>query len=123
MADLQDEIACLEAQLDPARVGVIDELTKVRKDLTSRPAPRASARLANLRIASPCKERWNDMIGDDRVRVCNGCERPVFDLSEMTRAEAEAVLATRGVTPCVRFYRRADGTVMTADCGQGERRR
>jgi hypothetical protein len=123
MADLKDELSCLEAQLDPSRASVIDELTKVRRDLSSRTEARAAPRLANLRIASPCKERWADMIGDDRVRVCNGCERPVFDLSEMTRAEAEAVLATRGVTPCVRFYRRADGTVMTADCGSGARRK
>jgi hypothetical protein len=123
MPDLQDELSSLQAQLDPARASVIDELTRVRKDLASHPEARTSSRLANLRIASPCKERWADMIGDDRVRVCNGCERPVFDLSEMTRVEAEAVLATRGVTPCVRFYRRADGTVMTADCGQGERRK
>jgi hypothetical protein len=62
------------------------------------------------------------MVGDDRVRVCHGCDRPVFDLSEMTEEQAEAVLATRGITPCVRFYRRADGTVMTADCPTGARR-
>jgi hypothetical protein len=50
------------------------------------------------------------------VRVCNGCDRPVFNLSAMTREDAAAVLATRGLTPCVRFYRRPDGTVMTTDC-------
>jgi hypothetical protein len=34
----------------------------------------------------------------------------------MTTAEADAVLSTG--SPCVRFYRRADGTVVTADrCG------
>jgi hypothetical protein len=72
--------------------------------------------LANLRIGFACKERWEDMVGDDRVRACAKCERSVFNLSAMTRAEAEAVLATRGLTPCVRFYRRPDGTVMTSDC-------
>jgi hypothetical protein len=123
MPDLQDELSRLEARLDPARAGVIDELATVRKELPRRPEPRAPVRLANLRIASPCKERWADMTGDDRVRVCNGCERPVFNLSEMTFDEAEAVLATRGVTPCVRFFRRADGTIMTSDCAPGARRR
>jgi hypothetical protein len=62
------------------------------------------------------------MVGDERVRVCNGCEKQVFNLSEMTRAEAEALLATRGIKPCVRFYRRADGTILTADCAPGARR-
>jgi hypothetical protein len=78
--------------------------------------------LANLRLGFACKQRWEDMVGDDRVRACNGCDRQVFNLSAMTREEAEAVLATRGLTPCVRFYRRPDGTVMTTDCPAGTRR-
>jgi hypothetical protein len=39
------------------------------------------------------------MIGGARVRACGGCNRPVFNLSAMTREDAEAVLATRGLTP------------------------
>jgi hypothetical protein len=72
--------------------------------------------LSNLRLGFACKERWEDMVGDDRVRACAGCDRQVFNLSAMTREEAEALLASRGLTPCVRFYRRPDGTVMTTDC-------
>jgi len=80
--------------------------------------------LANIRIGFECKERWDDMVGDAQVRDCAKCKRAVFNLSEMTTAEAEAVLARRGVKPCVRFYRRPDGTVMTSDsCGRPERRR
>lgn len=115
---LEQELVRLEARLPEGQAPVIEELARVRGDL-SRCAP---FDLASLRIASPCKERWADMTGDDRVRVCNGCERPVFDLTELTRAEAEAVLATRGITPCVRLRRRADGTVITADCAPAPRR-
>src|SRR5689334_8290921 len=79
-------------------------------------------RLDSIRIGSPCRERWDDMTGDAQVRLCAGCNRNVYNLSEMTRAEAEAVLAVRGVKPCVRFYRRADGTIMTADCPTTARR-
>ncbi len=75
--------------------------------------------LTNLRLGFACTQRWDDMVGDDRVRSCAACDRQVFNLSEMTRAEAEALLATRGLTPCVRFYRRPDGTVMTSDCPSG----
>ncbi|HSN25763.1 MAG TPA: hypothetical protein VLT45_05740 [Kofleriaceae bacterium] len=75
--------------------------------------------LTNLRLGFACKQRWDDMVGDDRVRLCGACDREVFNLSEMTRAEAEAVLATRGLKPCVRFYRRPDGTVVTRDCPSG----
>lgn len=78
--------------------------------------------LPNLRLGFACKERWDDMVGDDRVRDCGSCNRQVFNLSEMTRGEAEALLATRGLKPCVRFYRRPDGTVMTRDCPTGELR-
>ena len=83
--------------------------------------------LANIRIGFACKERWDGMVGDAKVRDCAKCKRAVFNLSEMTTAEAEAVLARRGVKPCVRFYRRPDGTVMTSDAcataARPERRR
>jgi len=83
--------------------------------------------LTNIRIGFACKERWDDMVGDAQVRDCAKCKRAVFNLSEMTTAEAEAVLARRGVKPCVRFYRRPDGTVMTSDAcataARPERRR
>jgi hypothetical protein len=77
-------------------------------------APRGE--LADLRLGFACKQSWDDMVGDERVRVCKGCNRQVFNLSAMTREEAKGVLAARGVTPCVRFYQRPDGTVMTSDC-------
>ena len=83
---------------------------------------RPTPRLANLRLAFSCPERWDQMVGDDHVRACGKCDRQVFNLSEMTAVEAEALLAQRGVKPCVRFYRRADGTVMTSDCPVGTRR-
>jgi hypothetical protein len=122
--DLEQELRRLEARLAATATApharVIDELSQKRRELVA-PGERRRLPLANVRVASPCKQSWADMVGDDRVRVCAGCERPVFNLSEMTRAEAEAVLATRGITPCVRFYRRADGTVMTADCPTGAR--
>jgi hypothetical protein len=119
--DLQREIGRLEGRLSSARV--VEELSKVRTGLDGGGQYKPGFDLPNLRIGFKCKQRWEDMTGDDRVRACNGCERPVFNLSEMTREEAEAVLATRGLTPCVRFYRRPDGTVMTSDCPTGTRPR
>ena len=78
--------------------------------------------LDDIRLAFKCPQRWEDMVGDDRVRDCRGCNKQVFNLSAMTRADAEALLEARGVAPCVRFFRRADGTVMTSDCPTGQRR-
>jgi hypothetical protein len=56
------------------------------------------------------------MAGDERVRFCGHCQRHVYNLSGMTRAEAEAVIHRKEGRPCVRFYRRPDGTILTRDC-------
>jgi hypothetical protein len=90
---------------------------------TRRRARRGLPVLEDLRVASPCDARWDDMTGDERARFCGKCGKNVYDLSAMTRAEAEALLARSGEAPCVRFFRRADGTVMTSDCPVGRRRK
>ena len=75
--------------------------------------------LDDVRIASPCKMEWADMTGGDRVRHCAACQKNVFNLSGMKRHEAiELLRATEGKI-CARFYRRKDGTVLTADCPVG----
>jgi hypothetical protein len=75
--------------------------------------------LNNVRIASPCKADWNQMIGDDRRRFCGACNLNVYNLSAMTRAEAENLLVTSEGRLCARFYQRADGTILTKDCPVG----
>jgi len=76
-----------------------------------------------LKVASPCKESWDGMVGDDAVRFCRRCEKNVYQLSNMTAAAIEALLADKGGDLCVRFFQRKDGTVLTADCPVGARRR
>jgi hypothetical protein len=125
--DLARQLASLEARaveletVEAERARIAQELIRVRRDLAHQTSRRNPIRLDNLRVASPCKESWDKMTGDDRVRDCARCEKPVFDLSTLTVAQAEDLLATRGVTMCVRFFRRADGKVMTADCPVGQR--
>lgn len=64
------------------------------------------------------------MLGDGNARHCLSCDRPVYDVSAMGAAEAEAFLAeTAGTATCIRFHRRADGTLITADCPVGIRTR
>lgn len=78
--------------------------------------------LDQVEVASPCSESWERMTGDERVRHCAKCDLDVFNLSEMTRADAEALLRARwgvGKRLCVRLYKRADGTVITQDCPVG----
>jgi hypothetical protein len=37
----------------------------------------------------PCDARWDEMVGDDRVRHCGSCARDVYDVSAMCEREAE----------------------------------
>jgi hypothetical protein len=84
---------------------------------------RALPMLDAMKVASPCMARWDEMIGDARVRFWTHCEKNVFNLSAMTRDEAEALVEEKEGQLCVRFYRRTDGTMLTADCPVGVRRK
>lgn len=77
------------------------------------------SRLDRIRIASPCPITWEQMSGDDSVRSCNRCQLNVYNLSSLSRAEAEALLASTEGRLCARVYRRSDGTVLTKDCPVG----
>ncbi len=79
--------------------------------------------LQNIRVASPCTADWNQMTGDDRVRACGSCNKNVYNLSDMTREEAEALLVSRAGGLCVRYFQRSDGTILLADCTIGVKRR
>ncbi|MFL6469208.1 MAG: hypothetical protein ACJ72Z_14720 [Pyrinomonadaceae bacterium] len=75
--------------------------------------------LNNIRIASPCSADWAGMIGTDRKRYCGECKLNVYNISGMTANEAEGLLTQSEGRLCVRYYRRADGTILTKDCPVG----
>lgn len=79
--------------------------------------------LDNIRVATPCHVAWDSMTGDDRVRNCDSCKKDVFNLSMMSRDEAETLLRENTSGMCVRYFQRHDGTIMLADCAVGKRQR
>jgi hypothetical protein len=79
--------------------------------------------LDNIRVAAPCTADWSKMVGDERVRACGDCSKNVYNLSGMTREEAEALLVEKEGRLCVRYYRRTDGTILFGDCAVGVKRR
>jgi hypothetical protein len=81
--------------------------------------PKFDSPLNDIHIASPCSADWNEMYGDDRKRFCGDCKLNVYNLSGMTRDEAETLITNAEGRLCVRFYRRADGSVITQDCPVG----
>lgn len=56
------------------------------------------------------------MPGDDRIRSCPACSRAVYNIAAMTSDEVAALIAGREGRLCARLFRRADGTIVTADC-------
>ena len=88
--------------------------------MAHKPAPVPDAvLLANTHIATPCRADWNAMTGDTRSRFCGSCRKNVYNLSAMTAPEAAALIREKEGKLCVRYYERADGTVLTQDCPVG----
>lgn len=86
----------------------------------SEPLPRG----IHLSVASPCPKKWDEMEGPGRVRHCSECDKSVYNLSLMTLGEVETLFAAhQKALPCVQFYRRADGSVLTTDCPVGKPKR
>jgi len=108
--------------LDARHSALTNDLTAKTRELEQATKLLEQAKLPildNIRVASPCTADWKQMTGDERARHCNKCDKQVFDLSEMTRAEAEALIIEKNGKLCARYYRRADGTILTSDCRVG----
>ncbi len=113
---LEARHAALEAALATATkerdlAGQLLEEAKVRAKLPL---------LDNIRVATPCTADWNQMSGDERVRACGACNKNVYNISNMTRDEAQALLLQHEGSMCVRYFQRADGTIILADCTIGK---
>jgi hypothetical protein len=80
---------------------------------------RSKSPLNNIKIASPCSADWNTMYGSERKRFCGECKLNVYNLSAMSIQDAEELLLRSEGRLCVRYYRRADGTILTEDCPVG----
>lgn len=79
----------------------------------------AKINLNNIRIASPCSQKWEEMNGDERQRFCRHCQLHVYNFSAMTKTEVEGLLRNAEGRVCGRFYQRADGTMLTQNCPVG----
>lgn len=77
--------------------------------------------LDHVRIAAPCPADWERMVGDERARYCGQCNLHVYNLSGMTKRQAESLIVNTEGRLCVRFFRRADGTLLTRNCPVGLR--
>jgi hypothetical protein len=126
----RDDVEALEARHTALEQEVAEKTRELDEAAQLLEDARAKARLPildNIRIASPCNVEWSSMTvvaGDEhgRSRHCGQCDKTVFDLSELTREEAQALIVERAGNLCARYYRRADGRIQLADCTQRQRR-
>lgn len=75
--------------------------------------------LKRVTVASPCPASWRRMTGDERVRFCAECGLNVYNLSEMSAEAAADFVRRREGRLCIRYFRRADGSMLTKDCPIG----
>jgi hypothetical protein len=61
------------------------------------------------------------MRGNERVRFCDHCSMNVYNLSNMTEKDVEALVMSAEGRLCVRYYTRTDGTILTGNCPVGLR--
>lgn len=74
--------------------------------------------LKNLTIPSPCTADWNSMTGNEQVRFCDHCSFEVHNLSQMTRAQAERLVAQSNGRLCVQYIQDPNGGPVTLPVGQ-----
>ncbi|HEV7905143.1 MAG TPA: hypothetical protein VGO96_14980 [Pyrinomonadaceae bacterium] len=72
--------------------------------------------LSHVRVAAPCRADWEKMHGNERVRFCGECSMNVYNLSNMSKKDAEALILNAEGRLCVRYYNRSDGTILTQNC-------
>lgn len=81
-------------------------------------------RLEEVTFKTPCTVPWASMKGGgNSVRHCDLCNRKVFNLSSMSRSDAEAFLDKAVGQQCVQLWKREDGTIVTSDCGSADKPR
>jgi ankyrin repeat protein len=54
-------------------------------------------------VTSPCTSDWDAMIGDERIRFCQQCQRSVHHIPELNRKEIRKLIAKSEGSLCVRY--------------------
>ena len=68
-----------------------------------------------LQVVSPCSTDWDRMSGDEKKRFCSECGKFVYDFSQMTRRQVEAIVSIHQGRMCARITRRPDGSLVTLE--------
>jgi hypothetical protein len=81
---------------------------------SSMPQPRS------IDIHTPCPKTWKELVGNDRRRFCEACSLHVHNAAEMTRGEAETLVADSASRVCMRMEYDAKGQPVFRDAARTE---
>lgn len=56
-----------------------------------------------LRIQTPCPKRWEELSGSGAKRFCSECSLHVHDAAQLTKADAQALVANATERVCMRL--------------------
>ncbi len=70
-----------------------------------------------LFLSYSCPVEWSTMEGDELERLCRQCDKKVYNISSLSKKEAEALLQKNESNgTCYNFYLRPDGTIKVDNC-------
>lgn len=122
MAAYRDDVAALDARHSALSHEVAAKTRELADATRLLEEARTRARLPvldNIRVATPCSADWAKMTGTERARACGDCKKNVYNISDLTREEAQALIVEKEGKLCVRYFQRHDGTILLKDCSIG----
>ena len=81
------------------------------------PSPQADIQ---LQIRKPCPKNWAELTGEGKQRFCSQCSLHVHDAAQLTRQEAQALVAQASARVCMRIEYDASGTPLYRDSSAEE---
>ena len=60
--------------------------------------------MKKLQIENPCPKKWENMQGEDAIRLCESCDRNVENFTDKSVAEIVEILKSRKERTCARVF-------------------
>ncbi len=76
---------------------------------------RQNNRFDAVRVSSACSSSWDAMSGTAQKKFCSGCNKHVYDFSQLSRKEADAIMEASHGNLCARISRTTDGEILTKE--------
>lgn len=61
------------------------------------------SQIDKVKVLEPCHESWDEMLGNERVKLCSHCTKHVTNISTLTRKEAMRLVNSSDGSICIRY--------------------